>query len=613
MSGSTTGPDLQSWYASVGAVLAKTARKDPADMPEDAWRDLIATTRDGIEVNPLYTRADETPERSAPGHFPFVRGGDRSGLPGNGWHVSERVDVTGDVKDVNTEVLDLLEQGASALWLKVSADDLAAVLEGVYPDLAPVTLDAGADVVEVTEAYLQLLDRRRADGDGVTDRAMITADLGVAPVTAAYGRGQETIALDAAVRLAAQMTDREETLRTFVADGTVFHADGAGDAQELGYAVAAGLEYVRALMSAGLPAAEALRQVSFRLSATDDQFQSVAKFRAGRLMWARVAELLGAPGAGDAPQHAVTSSAMMTRRDPWVNMLRTTLAAFGAGVGGASSVTVLPFDVSVPGGLESTSRGFAGRIARNTQLLLLEESHLGHVVDPAGGSWYVESLTDSLAETAWTVVQSVEAAGGLAAAIDSGDVAAAITRVRGARDADIAHRTAPITGVSEFPNLDETPLDPSRRGGDDYRYGQAFEQLRDRSDAHLEATGSRPAVLLAGLGVQAETTPRVTFVTNLLAAGGIEARDPGATAPGEYAGAREDESVAVLCGPDKRYADEGPEAVRALRDAGVGTVYLAGAAKGYPADATDRPDDFLAIGTDAVAALTTLLDTLGVQ
>ncbi|MDX2355427.1 methylmalonyl-CoA mutase family protein [Dietzia sp. PP-33] len=615
MSSPTTGPDLHSWYASVGAVLAKAARKDPSEMPEDAWRELVETTRDGIEVNPLYTRADETPERPAPGAFPFVRGGDRSGLPDNGWHVSARVEAEGDPSEVNTAVLDLLGQGASALWLQVGAPDVAAVLKDVYLDLAPVTFDAGADLVEVTDAFLELLDRRRADGDGVTDRAAVIADLGAAPVTTAYGDGAAaaTATLEDAVHLASRVSDREETLRTFVADGTVFHADGAGDAQELAYAVAAGLEYVRALMSAGLPAEVALRQISFRLAATDDQFVSIAKFRAGRLMWARVAELLDAPDAGNAPQHAVTSSAMMARRDPWVNMLRTTLAAFGAGVGGATSVTVLPFDVSVPGGLESTSGSFAERIARNTQLLLLEESHLGHVVDPAGGSWYVESLTDSLADAAWSALQTVEAEGGLAAAIASGSVADAIARVREARDSDIAHRSAPITGVSEFPNLAEQPLDASRRGGQDYRYGRDFEDLRDRSDAHLEATGSRPAVLLAGLGPQAETTGRVTFIANLLAAGGVEARNPGVTAADQFAGAHEGEEIAVLCGGDKRYASEGPGAVRALRDAGVTTVYLAGAEKGFPVDAEDRPDGYLSNGIDAVAALTTLLDQLGVK
>ena len=581
-------------------------------MPDDAWRSLIATTRDGIEINPLYTRADEIAERPAPGQFPYVRGGDRSGLPENGWHVSARVEAGGDASQVNIRVLDLLEQGASALWLTTEAADLATVLKDVYLDLAPVAFESGTDLVEVAEAYLELLDERRAAGDGVTDRSAVVADLGAAPVTAAFS-GADTIGLDAAVRLAARVSEREETIRTFVADGTVFHARGAGDAQELAYAVAAGLEYVRALISAGMSADAALRQVSFRLAATDDQFASIAKFRAGRLMWARAAELLGAPEAGGAPQHAVTSSAMMSRRDPWVNMLRTTLAAFGAGVGGATSVTVLPFDVSIPGGLESTSRSFADRIARNTQLLLLEESHLGHVVDPAGGSWYVESLTDSLAEAAWSALQTVEAAGGLSAAISSGSVDEAISRVRDARDTDIAHRTAPITGVSEFPNLGETPLDPSRRGGEGYRYGLAFENLRDRSDAHLEVTGSRPTVLIAGLGPQSETTGRVTFVANLLAAGGIEARNPGVSEAGQYAGAREDAEIAVLCGADKRYATEGPDAVAALRAAGVSTVYLAGAEKGFPADATDRPDGFLGLGIDAVAALSTLLDQLGVK
>ncbi len=581
-------------------------------MPEDAWRSLVATTRDGIEINPLYTRADEVAERPAPGRFPYVRGGDRSGLPENGWHVSSRIQVDGDASQANLAVLDLLEQGASALWLAVGAADVATVLKDVYLDLAPVTFDAGTDLIEVAEAYLTLLDNRKAAGDGVTDRSAVVADLGATPVTSTYA-GTDSIEIDSAVRLAAQVSEREETVRTFVADGTVFHADGAGDAQELAYAVAAGLEYVRALVATGLPVRDSLRQVSFRLAATDDQFASIAKFRAGRLMWARVAELLGAPEAGGAAQHAVTSSAMMSRRDPWVNMLRTTLAAFGAGVGGATSVTVLPFDASVPGGLESTSRSFADRIARNTQLLLLEESHLGHVVDPAGGSWFVESLTDALADSAWAVLQSVEAEGGLSAAIASGSLSDAVARVREARDADIAHRTAPVTGVSEFPNLAEPALDASRRGGEEYRYGRAFEDLRDRSDAHLEATGSRPVVLVAGLGPQAETTGRVTFVSNLLAAGGIEARNPGATEAEQYDRAREGEEIAVLCGSDKRYASEGSDAVRALRDSGVSTVYLAGTEKGFPSDATDRPDGYLGLGIDAVAALTTLLDQLGVK
>ena len=618
MSRAETGPDLEFWYASVAAVLAKAKKKDPADMPEDAWRSLVATTRDGIEINPLYTRRDETAERSAPGVFPFVRGGSRAGLPDNGWHVCARVDARdGDPAETNREILDLLGDGVSSLWLTTGPDGLDRVLADVYLDLAPVVFDSGAEAAGVAHAYLALVDARREAGDGVADRAAVTADLGVAPLTA--GRSTEgpgprssSPSMAEAVALAREVDAREETVRTFVADGTVFAAEGADDAQQLAYAVAAGIAYVRAMTDAGMPADRALRQVSFRLATSDDQFQSIALLRAGRLMWSRVAEALGAGDAGASPQHAVTGSAMMTRRDPWVNMLRTTLAAFGAGIGGATSVTVLPFDAAIPGGLENTSRGFTERMARNTQLLLLEESHLGHVVDPAGGSWYVESLTDALADTAWGLLQSVEAAGGLAAALDSGEVDRAIAATREARDADVARRSVPVTGVSEFPNLDEPPLDPSRRGGEGYRYGRAFEDLRDRSDRHLEETGLRPSVFLAGLGPRTETTPRITFIRNLLAAGGIEARDSGATTAGDYADAVSSDRVAVLCGADRRYAGEGPDAVRALRDAGVERVYVAGAEKGFPAEG-ERPDGFLSLGIDAVAALIALLAELDVK
>src|SRR5690606_14350077 len=135
-----------------------------------------ATTRDGIEINPLYTRADEIAERPAPGRFPYVRGGDRSGLPENGWHVSARVEAQGEASEVNTEILDLLEQGVSALWLTVDPADLATVLKDVYLDLAPVTFSSGAALTEVAEAYLALLDERRAAGDGVTDRTAVVAD-----------------------------------------------------------------------------------------------------------------------------------------------------------------------------------------------------------------------------------------------------------------------------------------------------------------------------------------------------------------------------------------------------------------------------------------------------
>ncbi|OOK76971.1 methylmalonyl-CoA mutase family protein [Mycobacterium kansasii] len=180
---------------------------------------------------------------------------------------------------------------------------------------------------------------------------------------------------------------------------------------------------------------------------------TLAKMRAARQLWARVAEVAGDPDGGAVTVHAETSLPMMTQRDPWVNMLRCTLAAFGAGVGGADTVLVHPFDVAIPGGFPGTPNSFARRIARNTQLLLLEESHVGRVLDPAGGSWFVEDLTEQLAQEAWRHFQAIEAHGGFVAAHDY--LAGRIAEVAARRTDDIAHRRLAITGVNEFPNLDE--------------------------------------------------------------------------------------------------------------------------------------------------------------
>lgn len=397
-------------------------------------------------------------------------------------------------------------------------------------------------------------------------------------------------------------------------DGTVFHDAGASDAQELGAAVAAGLEYLRVL-SGEMPVPEALRQLEFRFAATDDQFATLAKFRAARRLWARVAHVCGTPSEGAAPQHAVTSAAMMSRRDPWVNLLRTTLAAFGAGVGGADTVTVLPFDSALPAGELGVSASFSERMARNTQLLLLEESHLGHVQDPGAGSWYVEQLTADLAGAAWTFMQEIEAAGGYRAAQDSGLLATTIGATRTRRESDIAHRRTAVTGVNEFPNLAESPLsEAARAAGPGQRYGAAFDALRDRSDAYLAAHGTRPQAMLVPLGTVAEHNVRVTFIANLLASGGIESINPGPLAEYEIAAAAKESgaSIAVLCGTDARYGTDAAGAVEQLRNAGVGTVLLAGPEKVLTGiEEARRPDGFLAARIDAVAALTALLEKVG--
>lgn len=609
------GEGLDRWHAAVAGVLAKARRRDVAELPADAWRDLEETTPEGVTVAPLYTRADELPEAPLPGEFPFVRGIDADA---RGWLVSARYGVGDSLELVNTALLEGLENGVSALWLSVSADrgaivgveDLGKALEGVYLDLLPVTLDAGTRTIEAAEAFFALVDARREAGDGIGNRADVVVELGAAPLT------DGGITLDAAVGLAKLALDREETVRTFVADGTVFHDNGATDAEEIGFTVAVALAYVRAMVAAGIGTEDAFRQIGFRFSASDDQFQTIAKFRAARLVWARIAERSGVPEAGAAPQHAVTSSAMMTRRDPWVNMLRTTLAAFGAGVGGATSVTVQPFDSAIPGGNPGTRRSFSERIARNTQLLLLEESGLGHVTDPAGGSWYVESLTAALADVCWERFREVERLGGFEAARADGWIDRRIDASWERRRSEIAHRRSAVTGVNEFPNLGEAPLPAEARGESTVRrYAADFEALRDRSDEFLAETGARPAVTMLPLGPIAEHNVRTTFVSNLMASGGIEARNPGPVAVDAVADALgETPGIVVVCGTDKRYADEAGAAIRAARAAGASRVLLAGPAKLFAdADEADRPDDFLGLGIDAIAVLSDLLAQLGVK
>ena len=365
------------------------------------------------------------------------------------------------------------------------------------------------------------------------------------------------------------------------------------------------------LGESGIAVPDALRQISFRFAADDDQFMTIAKLRAARRLWARVAEVVGEPDAGAATVHAVTSLPMMAQRDPWVNMLRTTLASFSAGVGGADTVLVHPFDVAIPNGFPGMAPGFTRRIARNTQLLLLEESHIGRVLDPAGGSWFVEDLTEQLAEQAWKHFQDIESRGGFVEAREY--VEAAIAAVRDSRTDDIAHRRKALTGVNEYPDLTEPPLPQADSPTTIVRYAAGFEALRDRSDAYLEKTGSRPRVLLLPLGPLAEHNIRATFAANLLASGGIEAVNPGtvdAAGVAQVVSLAGSPDVAVICGTDARYGTDAAGVVEAARKAGVSYVSLAGPEKAV-ADAAHRPDAYLTAKIDAVDTLSTLLTRLG--
>jgi methylmalonyl-CoA mutase len=565
------------WEKSAAAVLRKARRLGDDDPDSRVWEKLSRTTLDGIAVLPLGTAAvlDEVATSGRP-----TRSGD--------WDI--RVHLNGpDVKLANEAALVDLNGGATSLWLELGAgltpEDLDATLADVLLDLAPVVLDAPADPLAAAEALVAVLDDR-----GVTpaDGTNLGADPIGARVRGVVSTGSTTeneATAEGTLVAVAELARAAGTLGVVV-DATAVHDLGASDAQELGYSLAVGAAYLRTLTDAGIPLDEALGLIEFRYAATDEQFPTIAKLRAARRLWARVVEL--SEGSVSAQrQHAVTSRPMMSKYDPWVNMLRTTVAAFAAGVGGADSVTVLPFD-SVLGRPDA----FGRRIARNTSSLLIAESHVAHVADPAGGAYAVEKLTDDLARAGWAELGRIEEAGGIEAALADGSMRARIDETVARREEEVARRRRPLTGVTEFPHLAEVlpEREPDETVGRVRRYGASFEALRDDP--------ATTPVFLATMGSVAAHTARATFASNLLAAGGIAVDVAGPTATAdELVAAYDGQPVVCLAGSDPTYAELAPAAITALRDAGARWVILAG----KPDDLD--VDDSCAMGVDALAFL----------
>jgi methylmalonyl-CoA mutase len=538
------------WEKAAAGVLRKAGRLREDDPDDAVWAELTGTTLDGVGISPLGTPAltDE------------VGSNGRPTAPGGR---DVRVELGGvDAERLNAEALADLDGGATSLWLHVGPDtDFAALLDGVLLDLAPVVLDPTDAPVTVARRFLEHLGGTApAPGTNLGCPADATPD-----------------DLVAVARLGL-----ENDVLGVVVDASAVHDRGASEAQELGWSMAAAARVLRVLEGAGITADQAAGLVEFRYAATADQFVTIAKLRAARLLWARALELCEAPPA-EQHQHAVTSRPMMSKYDPWVNMLRTTVAAFAATVGGADAVTVQPFDRPL-GRPDAVAR----RIARNQMALLISESHVGRVSDPAGGAWAVERLTHDLAVAGWEFLQALEGGASLEDA-----VAASVAE----RDQEIATRHRPLTGLTEYPNLGETLPERAAEPDDVRRYGSAFEALRD------EPAGT--PVFLATMGSVAAHTARASFAGNLFAAGGIAVEPAGPTRDADevlaaYAG----QSVVCLVGPNAAYDEWGADLIVRLREAGARHVILAG----NPGELD--VDDSCAIGVDALAFLHRTRETL---
>jgi len=602
-----------------------------ADFPQatrDEWRKLVdgvlkgapfekltGKTYDGLKIEPIYAREK--------GASPII--GRAAAAP---WRIMQRIDHP-DPATANAIALRDLENGATGLEIEFQggpgargfgiADATAGTMKRL---LDGVILDAGISISihpvlgrgNAGETLADLIEASRVDPAKVDLRFNYQAlsTMAVRGSAAADWREMEK----PFAKVVSGLKSRGFKGPFVLACGRPVHDAGGSEAQELAFALALAVGYLRMLEAGGMALKDAHTAISFRLVADADQFLTMAKFRALRQLWARVEQ---ASGLTPKPAFVAAETAwrILTQRDAYVNMLRATMATFAAGLGGANAITVLPHTLAL--GLTDT---FARRVARNTQLVLLEESNVAKVSDPAAGSGGIESLTRALCEAAWSLFQEIESAGGAFPALRQGLIQSRIATTRKAREASVSRRRDVLTGASEFPNLQEAqvavedvePIAPAPLNEPikfepltALRLAAPFERLRDRSDHILKASGKRPRVFLANLGTAADFTARASFARSCFETGGIEAVDSaGFSDAAALAAAWKASGTALvcLCSSDKVYGQHAVEAAKTLTVAGARHIYLAGRpGEQEPALRESGVADFIFAGGDAVPLL----------
>lgn len=576
---------------------------------------LVGKTYDGIRIDPIYSRAK--------GATPIA--GRAAAAP---WQIMQRIEHP-DPGEANAQALHDLENGATGLTLVFAGANgahgfgldpspaaVAKILDGVFLDAGiALELQIGPQS-RMAAIHVAELVKRKGLSPAACDIRFGLDPLGAGAVwgSSPYAWAEIVPAVTNAVKGLAGMGF---TGPFAAADGRVVHDAGGSEVQELAFALASGVAYLRAIEQSGIALDAAQGMVYARLAADADQFLTLAKFRAMRLLWARIEQ---ACGLTPKPLFiaADTSWRMLTQRDAFVNMLRATMATFSAGLGGANAITVLPHTLA-----RGLPDPFARRVARNTQLVLLEESNLAKVSDPAAGSGGIEALTRELCEAAWALFQETEKAGGLFAALEQNLIQRKVAATRAAREANVAKRRDVLTGASEFPNLHEAeiavldakPIVLPSYGEAKYKFdplppmrlAAPFEALRDRSDAILKQTAQRPRIFLANLGSAADFTARATFAKSFFEAGGIEAVDnEGFLVFAELAEAfrASGADIACVCSSDKVYTGKAADAAKALQAAGARHIYLAGRPGEQEAVLRGAGiGDFVFAGGDALAVL----------
>ena len=574
----------------------------------DFDKKLVWRTNEGFNVQPIYRIEDIeglNTTNSLPGQFPYVRGTRAD----NDWYARQEI-LAEDPKQANADARDVLTRGITALGFKVAEGaDVPTLLEGIDLTKVEINLDCCPDkAVDVAKALVEYI---KAKGAVETFRGSIAFN----PLRKALRHGAPLCdcVVSKAVALIEAVKDIP-ALRVIDVDSAMFCNAGAFIYEELGYALAWGAQWMTALTEAGVSVDEAARRIKFDMGVSSNFFMEIAKFRAGRMLWADIVKQYKPADEAVAKMmvHASTSRYNQTIFDAHVNLLRSQTETMSAAVAGVDSITVTPFDAPY-----KKPDAFSERIARNQQFLLKEESHMDKVVDPAGGSYYVETLTVSIAREAWKLFLSIDEAGGFFAKVADGTIQQAVTEASKKRHTDVARRKEILLGTNQYPNINEMAADkieikdteshcgctaegdsakalPTKRAASD------FEQLR----LATEAAANRPKVFMLTIGNLAMRLARAQFSSNFFGCAGYEIIDNlgfDTVEQGIDAALEKKADVIVLCSSDDEYATLAPEAFK----------YLNGRAQFVVAGAPACMDELKALGiNDYVHVRVNVLDTL---
>lgn len=609
-----TPPDHQA----IAAALAKISK----------------TTLDGICVRPLYSR-----EKNTSGFTPASarRGAAATPAP---WDIRQIIRTT-DPATGNQEILQELQRGSTSIHLVPAqnratsgialqtASDLEALLDGVYLDLIGIGIEPSGRVNNAIEWLFKLANKRAVESANL--RVACNVDPFADPFAATVCANHDVADTQAMVNLARRCDSDYPAVTSVAVDTRQWHNLGANTVQELGIACATSIHHLKALLAGGLDLAAAQKQMVIHLAIDADFFTGIAKLRAMRELSAYICQRFSdnensragvSPEVAKAYIHAHTSQRMLSRLDADNNQLRNTLACSAAAIGGADCISVeAHYSTQQQDYPLNQPAEFSRRVARNIQMVLLEESNLHRVADPLGGSPFIESLTSELVAGAWQVLQQIEHEGGISASIQSGSLIKKINETQQQRQKHLATRKSPMVGVSEFASLQQQPFDPGENKQDLKRTSEPFEALRLASWQHEKLHGQKPVVLLLNVGPGSDYRGRAGFSRNFLASAGISSVQSELEQAGKVDSAFTEKlkselisagtSVITLCSSDQCYAALDARFFTVLREAGATRVVLAGRSKTL----TDKSlcDDEIYLGCNTLEKLTAIHKSLGVE